>query len=81
MHDELDTRQVAQRLGISRMTVCRMARRGHLPGARLHMGSRKLGWRVPAASVHLWEHGAYALRDGSLQPALVPAAARGAGNE
>ena len=59
MQNEFYTsRQAAALLGLHVKTITRWCRSGKLPGARLSMGNRKLGWRIPISPVEVllqWE--------------------------
>lgn len=61
--------EAADRLGVHVKTINRWCRRGRLPGAYLALGSRRLGWRVPADLIDLLAEGGYVRPDGLLQPA------------
>ncbi len=43
--------EVAALLAISRETVMRWCRLGRFPGCYKYLGSRKLGWRIPARAI------------------------------
>jgi excisionase family DNA binding protein len=49
--DELTTSQAAPLLKISRLTVVRWCQAGRFPGAYLPGRSRRIGYRIPRASV------------------------------
>ena len=75
MQNEFYTsRQAAQLLGLHVKTITRWCRSGKLPGARLSMGNRKLGWRIPISPVELLLEGGVFLKDGSIPlPLAAPA--------
>jgi len=66
----LTSAEAAAALGVHQKTVVRWARRGRFPGAVLYLGSRRLGWRIPARSVRFVAHGGYIRPDGLAQPGL-----------
>ena len=48
---EYDTRAAAEQLQVCKETIVRWCRAGRFPGAYIALGSRKLGWRIPEASI------------------------------
>lgn len=48
---DYDTRTAAARLNVCKETVIRWCRAGRFPGAYIHLGSRKFGWRIPEAAI------------------------------
>lgn len=47
MEEELNTREVAKRLGVSPATVVRWLAQGHFPNARRRGPARNSPWRIP----------------------------------
>jgi len=48
---DYDTRTAAAQLQVCKETIVRWCRAGRFPGAYIALGSRKLGWRIPADAV------------------------------